>query len=136
VGDTDLEVDARALGRGRSGHGNKFELDPAVLATHQGDGGRHDLGHEGLRCRDPDNGHDTADVTFTPDNASQPSYHGHETYAFHETGSGDTSTTTTTFHVRMNATDRAWLDVRETAHLTLGPNGPTVSFDSPRLSCS
>jgi len=83
-----------------------------------------------------DNGHDTADVTFAPDDASQPSYHGHETYAFHDTGSGDTRTTTTTFHVRMNGTDGGWLDVRETAHLMLGPDGPTVSFDRARLSCS
>ena len=43
---------------------------------------------------------------------------------------------TTTFDVRMNGTDGGWLDVRETAPVTLGPDGPTVSFDSPRLSCS
>jgi hypothetical protein len=82
-------------------------------------------------------GHNTADVSFMPDDPAYPSYHGHETYAFHETGSKDTSTTTTTFHVRMNGTDGTWLDVREVAHLTVGPDGsPVVTFDRARLGCS
>lgn len=83
-----------------------------------------------------ENGHDTADVTFTPDDPSQPTYQGHETYAFHQTGNAITLATTTTFHVRMRGTDGNWLDLRENAHLTLTPSGPAVSFDRPRLSCS
>lgn len=80
-------------------------------------------------------GHDTADVTFNPDDPGQPSY-GNETFASHDGGSGASTTVTTTFHVRMNGTDGSWLDVRENEHVTIGPDGPTVSFDRPRLSCS
>lgn len=84
-----------------------------------------------------ESGHNTADVTFTPDDPAQPSYHGHETYAFHAAGPADApTTTTTTFHVRMLGTDGNWLDLRENAHVTIGPEGPTASFDRPRMTCS
>ena len=80
-------------------------------------------------------GHNTATVTFIPDNPSQPTYQGHETYASADSGNGTRFVTTTTFHIRMRGTDGSFLTLREVAHTTIGPNGATSVFDMPTLSC-
>jgi hypothetical protein len=46
-------------------------------------------------------GHNTATVTFIPDDPSQPTYTGHETYAVSQSGNDRHTVTTTTFHVTM-----------------------------------
>ncbi len=81
-------------------------------------------------------GHDTASVTFTPDDPTQPAYEGHETYAFSQHSSDQHFVTTTTFHIRMKGTDGSFLTLRETAHLTFAPTGAQTSFDKPTISCS
>ena len=82
-----------------------------------------------------ENGHNTADVTFIPDDPTQPSYHGRETYAFSQNTNDRRTATTTSFHLRMKGSDGSFLTVREVAHLTIGPDGATASFDRPSLAC-
>ena len=81
-------------------------------------------------------GADTATVTFIPDDPTQPTYEGHETYSSADSGNGTRFVTTSTFHIRMRGTDGSFLTLREIAHTTIGPNGATSVFDTPTLSCS
>jgi hypothetical protein len=81
-------------------------------------------------------GHNTAEVTFIPDDPTQPTYEGHETYAISQSTSNRHMVTTTTFHVRMKGSDGGFIDLREAAHMTVNQNGATASFDAPTLSCS
>ena len=81
-------------------------------------------------------GHNTATVFFTPDDPSQPSYEGHETYASADSGNGNRFVTTTTFHVRMKGTYGSFLDLREVGHLTVTQNGVSASFDRPTMTGS
>ena len=81
-------------------------------------------------------GHSTVTVTFTPDNPDQITYDGHETFAISESSNSRNFTTTTTSHVRVKGTDGTFLTIGEVAHLTVSPNGVTVSFDSPTFICS
>jgi hypothetical protein len=83
-----------------------------------------------------ENGHNTADVTFIPDDPSEPTYHGRETYAFHLTGDARVTSSSTTFHVRMKGTDGNWLALHETAHFTVVGDGVVVDFDRPTMTCS
>jgi hypothetical protein len=81
-------------------------------------------------------GHSTVSVTFTPDDPSQTTYAGHETFAISESSSDRSFTTTSTTHLRVRGTDGTFLTIREVAHLTLSPNGVAASFDRPTFICS
>ena len=81
-------------------------------------------------------GHNTATVTFIPDDPTQPTYEGHETYSSADSGNGTRFVTTSTFHIRMRGTDGSFLTLREIAHTTISPNGATSVFDTPTLTCS
>jgi hypothetical protein len=81
-------------------------------------------------------GHSTVTVTFTPDDPTQTTYEGHETFAFSESSSDQSFATTTTSHLRVKGTDGTFLTIREVAHLTVNPNAVAVSFDKPTLICS
>ena len=81
-------------------------------------------------------GHDTANVTFTPDDPTQATYEGHETYALSDTTSSKHLVTTTTFRVHMKGTDGSFLTVSEVAHLTITPSGATSTFDRATLRCT
>ena len=80
-------------------------------------------------------GHNTASVTFIPDDPTQPTYAGHETYSSADSGNGSRFVTTSTFHIRLRGTDGSFLTLREIAHTTIGPNGATSVFDRPTLIC-
>ena len=81
-------------------------------------------------------GHGTVSVTFTPDDPSQATYAGHETFALSESSSERSFTTTMTTHLRVMGTDGTSLTIREVAHLTISPNAVAVSFDKVSLVCS
>jgi hypothetical protein len=81
-------------------------------------------------------GHGTVTVTFTPDDPSQATYAGHETFAFSESSSGQAFATTTTTHLRVKGTDGTFLTIREVAHLTISRNAVTAAFDKATLICS
>jgi hypothetical protein len=81
-------------------------------------------------------GHSTVSVTFRPDDPSQATYTGHETFALSESSSDRTFTTTTTMHLRVKGTDGTFLTIREVAHLSISPNAVAVSFDRATLVCS
>ena len=81
-------------------------------------------------------GHDTASVTFTPDDPTQPAYEGQETYAFSQNTTNQRLVTTMTFHLRMKGTDGSFLTIREIAHTTINQTGATTIFDKPILICS
>jgi hypothetical protein len=81
-------------------------------------------------------GHSTATVTFVPDEPDQITYEGHETFAISESSNSRSFTTNTTSHVRVKGTDGTFLTIGEVAHLTVGPNGITVSFEKPTFICS
>lgn len=81
-------------------------------------------------------GHNTATVTFVPDDPTQPTYEGHETYASSDSGNGTRLVITSTFHLRMKGTDGTFITLREVAHTTIGPNGVTSTFDKPLLTCT
>jgi hypothetical protein len=81
-------------------------------------------------------GHSTVRVTFTPDDPSQATYTGHETFALSESSSDRIITTTTTMHLRVKGTDGTFLTIREVAHLSVTPNAVAVSFDRATLVCS
>ena len=81
-------------------------------------------------------GHGTVSVTFTPDDPSQATYAGHETFALSESSSERSFTTTMTTHLRVKGTDGTFLTIREVAHLTISPNAVAVSFDKVSLVCS
>jgi hypothetical protein len=81
-------------------------------------------------------GHGTVSITFTPDDPSQATYAGHETFALSETSTNRSFTTTTTTHLRVRGTDGTFLTIREVAHLTISPNAVAVSFDKAILVCS
>lgn len=81
-------------------------------------------------------GHSTVSVTFTPDDPSQATDEGHETFAISESGNGHSFTTTMTTHLRVKGTDGTFLTIREVAHLTVSPNAVAVSFDKPIFICS
>jgi hypothetical protein len=81
-------------------------------------------------------GHGTVSVTFTPDDPSQATYAGHETFALSESSGDRSFTTTTIMHVRVKGTDGTFLTIREVAHLSISPNAVAVSFDKATLVCS
>jgi hypothetical protein len=81
-------------------------------------------------------GHSTVTVTFAPDDPTQVTYAGHETFAFSQTGNSRNFVTTTTSHVRVKGTDGTFVTVAEVAHLTVSATWVTVSFDRPTLICS
>jgi hypothetical protein len=80
-------------------------------------------------------GHGTVSVTFTPDDPSQITYQGRETFAISESSSDRSFTTTTATHLHVKGTDGTFLTIREVAHLTISPNAVAVSFDKPTFSC-
>ena len=81
-------------------------------------------------------GHSTVSVTFTPDDPSQTTYAGHETFAISESSSDGSFTTTSTTHLRVRGTDGTFLTIREVAHLTIRPDAVAASFDKPTFICS
>lgn len=81
-------------------------------------------------------GHSSVTVMFAPDEPDQIRYEGHETFAISENSNSRNFTTTRTSHVRVKGTDGTFLTVGEVAHLTISPNGVTVSFDKPTFICS
>jgi hypothetical protein len=81
-------------------------------------------------------GHSTVNVTFTPDDPSQVTYEGHETFAISENSNDQSFTTTTTTHLRVKGTDGTFLTISEVAHLTVNPTQVAVSFDKPTFTCS
>jgi hypothetical protein len=81
-------------------------------------------------------GHSTVTVTFIPDDPTQITYEGHETFALSESSSDQSFATTTASHLRVKGTDGTFLTIREVAHLTISPNAVAVSFDKPTLTCS
>ena len=81
-------------------------------------------------------GHSTAKVTFEPDNSSQPSYIGHETFMIAETSSRRAFTTTSRERVRIKGTDGTFLTITELVHYTVNAERVAVSFDRPNLVCS
>jgi hypothetical protein len=81
-------------------------------------------------------GHSTVNVTFTPDDPSQTTYEGHETFAISEGSSDRSFTTTTTTHLRLRGTDGTFLTIREVVHLTISPNAVAAAFDNPTFICS
>ncbi len=80
-------------------------------------------------------GHSTVSVTFTPDDPSQATYEGHETFAISESGNDHSFTTTTATHLRVKGTDGTFLTISEVAHLTVNPTRVAVYFDKPTLIC-
>ena len=81
-------------------------------------------------------GHSTVSVTFTPNDPSQATYAGHETFVLSESSTDGSFTTTTTTHLRVKGTDGTFLTISEVAHLTVNPTSVAVSFDKPALICS
>ena len=81
-------------------------------------------------------GHNSASVTFTPDDPTQPTYQGHEIFASTDSGDGARLVTTSVFHFRMKGTDGTFLTMRQVAHTTINPNGATSVFDKFTLSCT
>jgi hypothetical protein len=81
-------------------------------------------------------GHGTVSVTFTPDDPSQATYAGHETFALSESSNERSFTTTTTMHLRVKGTDGTFLTIREVAHLSISPNAVAISFNKATLVCS
>jgi hypothetical protein len=82
------------------------------------------------------NGHSTVQVTFEPDDSSQPSYAGHETFVIAEASTSQTFTTTSRERVRIKGTDGSFLTFTELVHYTVNASGVTVSFDRSTLACS
>ena len=81
-------------------------------------------------------GHSTVQVTFEPDDPSQPSYIGHETFMVAEAGTSRTFTTTSRERVRIRGTDGSFLTITELVHYGISASGVTVSFDRPTFACS
>lgn len=81
-------------------------------------------------------GHSTVDVTFEPDDPSQPSYTGHETFMIAEASTSRTFTTTSRERVRVRGTDGSFLTISELVHFSVSASGVSVSFERPALVCS
>ncbi|MGH2966844.1 MAG: hypothetical protein ACRDMH_15875 [Solirubrobacterales bacterium] len=81
-------------------------------------------------------GHSTVQVAFEPDDSSQPSYAGHETFTIAEASTTRAFTTTSRERVRIKGTDGSFLMVTELVHYTVNAQGVSVSFDRPTLVCS
>jgi hypothetical protein len=81
-------------------------------------------------------GHSTVDITFTPDDAGQIAYQGHETFALSETTTSRIFVTTSTSRVRLKGTDGTFITVRAVSHLTVNPSGITAVFDRATFACS
>jgi hypothetical protein len=75
-------------------------------------------------------------VTFEPDDRSQPSYTGHETFMIAEASTSRTFTTTSRERVRIRGTDGSVLTFTELVHFSVSASGVAVSFDRPALVCS
>ena len=81
-------------------------------------------------------GHSTVSVTFTPNDPSQATYAGHETFVLSESSTDGSFTTTTTTQLRVKGTDGTFLTIREVAHLTISRNAVTATVDKATLVCS
>jgi hypothetical protein len=81
-------------------------------------------------------GHSTVEVTFEPDDPSQPSYTGHETFMIAEVSTSRTFTTTSHERVRIRGTDGSFLTISELVHFSVTASGVSVSFERPALVCS
>jgi hypothetical protein len=81
-------------------------------------------------------GHSTVQVTFEPDDPSQPSYTGHEAFMIAEVSTSRTFTTTAHEHVRIRGTDGSFITISELVHFSVSAGGVSVSFERPVLVCS
>jgi len=81
-------------------------------------------------------GHSTVSVTFTPNDPSQATYAGHETFDLSASSTDGSFTTTTTTQLRVKGTDGTFLTIREVAHLTISRNAVTATVDKAILVCS
>jgi hypothetical protein len=81
-------------------------------------------------------GHSTVQVNFDPDDPSQPSYTGHETFMIAEAITTRTFTTTSRQRVRLRGTDGSFLTISELVHFSISASGVSVSFERPALVCS
>ena len=74
--------------------------------------------------------------TFVPNDPSQPTYTGRETFWDGENSNSKTFTATSTDRVNAFGSDGSRLTVHVVAHITVNANGTvTVRFENDRLSC-
>jgi hypothetical protein len=81
-------------------------------------------------------GHSTVQVTFEPDDPSEPSYIGHETFTIAEVSASRAFTTTSRERIRMRGSDGSFLTLSELAHFNVSASGVSVSFERGALICS
>jgi hypothetical protein len=78
----------------------------------------------------------TGTFTFVPNDPSQPTYSGHETFWDGENFNTKTIAVTFTGHVNARGSDGSRITDHFVAHVTINANGTaTVEFDTERLSC-
>jgi hypothetical protein len=78
----------------------------------------------------------TGTFTFVPDDPSQPTYSGHETFWDGENFNSKTIAVTFTGHVNARGSDGSRITDHFVAHVTINANGTaTVEFETERLSC-
>jgi hypothetical protein len=78
----------------------------------------------------------TGTFTFVPDDPSQPTYTGHETFRDDENFNSKSIAVTLTAYINATGSDGSHITVHFVAHVTLNANGTaTVEFETDRLSC-
>ena len=78
----------------------------------------------------------TGTFTFVPEDPSQPTYTGRETFWNGQNFNGKTFTLTFTAHVTATGSDGSRLTAHFVGHVTINPDGTaTVEFETDRLSC-
>ncbi|MCA1695133.1 MAG: hypothetical protein LC749_10585, partial [Actinobacteria bacterium] len=80
--------------------------------------------------------HSTVQFTFEPDDSSQPSYTGRETFTIAEASTSRTFTTTSRQHLRVKGTDGSFITISNLVHFSVSASGVSVSFERPALVCS